>query len=166
MPDSSTKGKKIKFQRDRVVVLETNVDDVTGEVVSRAIERLIDQGAYDVTTISFAGKKGRIGQTIRVTAAPYMVEGLASILVEETGTLGVKTAEFERLVVPRVVKSVPFELKNYKGSVSVKLANINGVTRIKPEFAQVREISEETGVPLRQVLDLVNESARKVLKLE
>jgi len=160
MPRSPT-----KFQRDRVAVLETNVDDVTGEIISRAVERLLEEGALDVTCTNFTGKKGRVGQTIRVSAKPRKVEALAQVLVEETGTMGVKTAEYDRLIVPRNTNSIRFKLRNFDGQVSVKVARIAKSTRIKPEFSQVREISENTGVPSRVVSDLIIEAAKKKLQL-
>ena len=165
MPSSSRNKRKIKFDRDRVAVLETNIDDVTGEVLSRVADRLIEEGALDATVTAFVGKKGRIGQTVRVTTEPDSVENLAQILVEETGTLGVKTTEYERLIVPRRTHSIPFQLNGYKRKVKVKLARINESIRIKPEFSEARMISEKTGVPLREVLDLIVESAKKQLKL-
>jgi pyridinium-3,5-bisthiocarboxylic acid mononucleotide nickel chelatase len=165
MPGSTSKKRKMKFNRDRVVVIETNVDDVTGEVISHAIDRLIEEGALDATATTFLGKKGRLGQTVRVTALPNSVESLAQILVEETGTLGVKTTEFERLIVPRKTLSIPFQLQRYKGKVQVKFAKINESIRIKPEFSTARSISEKTGVPLREVIELISESARKRLEL-
>ncbi|MDG6923955.1 MAG: DUF111 family protein, partial [Nitrososphaerota archaeon] len=148
----------MRFTKDRVAILETNVDDVSGEVVSRAIERLMNEGALDVITTPFAGKKGRTGHTIRITATPSSVNKMAEIMFEETGTLGMKTIEYDRLMVPRTTHVIPFKLKSYHGTVSVKVANNENSVRIKPEFSQAREISERTGVSVREVIDLITES--------
>ena len=156
----------MKFKRDRVVVIETNIDDATGEVISHSIDRLMAEGALDATVTPFSGKKGRIGQTVRVTAIPSSAESLAQILVEETGTLGVKTIEYDRLIVPRKTLSIPFQLNGFKGSVQVKVTKTNDSIRIKPEFSEARSISEKTEVPLREVIELIAESARLQLKLE
>ena len=164
LSSSSHNKRKMKFDRDRVAVIESNIDDATGEVISHAIDRLLDEGALDATVTNFLGKKGRAGQTIRVTALPSSVENLAEILVEETGTLGVKTTEYERLIVPRKTISIHFELRGYKGKVQVKFAKLNRSIRIKPEFSAARSISEKTGVPLREVIELISESARKQLE--
>lgn len=166
MADSSRNMRKMKFDRDRVAVLETNVDDVSGEVISHAIDRLLEEGALDATATSFSGKKGRIGTTIRITCVPKSVENFAKILVKETGTLGVKTTEYERLIVPRRVVSIPFKVQGYTGKVKVKVAEMNGFMRIKPEFSEAKNISEKTGLPLREVLELMVESSRKYLQLE
>jgi pyridinium-3,5-bisthiocarboxylic acid mononucleotide nickel chelatase len=161
---SSPKRRRIRFERDKVALLETNVDDATGEVISRAVDRLMEEGAFDVTVASFAGKKGRVGQTVRVTCSPSSVEKTAQILVEETGTLGVKTTEYERLIVPRKVHSIPFQLSGFKGRVHVKVASMNDAVRIKPEYSEAEKISKETGVTLREVLHLIVKSAEKNLK--
>jgi uncharacterized protein (DUF111 family) len=166
MPSSSPKKGKMKFNRDRVAVIETNIDDATGEVISHAIDRLMAEGALDATVTPFSGKKGRIGQSVRVTALPSSVERLAQILVEETGTLGVKTIEYDRLIVPRKTLTIAFQLNGFKGKVQVKVTKNSDSIRIKPEFSEARSISEESGVPLREVIELIAESARVQLKLE
>lgn len=154
----------IKFDRDIVAVLETNVDDVTGEVLSRTIERMMIEGAYDATVMPFLGKKGRQGNTIRVVCSTDSVEKLAQVLVEETGTLGVKTTEYTRLIVPRRVVSVPVSIENFHGNVPVKIAEWRGRTlRIKPELAEAKQIADSQKIPLRDVLEQITNFAKQYL---
>ena len=153
---------KIGFERDVVAVVETNVDDVSGEILGRAIDRLMSEGAYDATVIPYLGKKGRIGHTVRALCSHDSVDKFAQILVEETGTLGVKTIEYTRLIVPRRIVSVPFEIGRYRGSVSVKVAEINGRLRIKPETSEAKQISDSQKIPLREVLDAILLASRRV----
>ena len=70
---SPTGESRIDFEEDTVAVIESNVDDVTGEVLSATIERFIGAGALDATVSSFLGKKGRMGQTVRVVCHPDTV---------------------------------------------------------------------------------------------
>jgi uncharacterized protein (DUF111 family) len=112
----------IDFEEDTVAIIESNVDDVTGEILSEAVEKLIDAGAFDATVSSFQGKKGRIGQTIRAVCPPDAVLKFSQIIVEETGTLGVKVSEYRRLIVPRNEISVHVKVGNFSGNVSVKAA--------------------------------------------
>src|SRR5579872_1613373 len=140
----------IDFERDVVSVVETNVDDVTGEILGRTIERLMAEGAFDATVSSFLGKKGRIGQTVRVVCSKNSSEKFARILVEETGSLGVKTTEWIRLIVPRRVVGVPVRIGNYQGQISVKVSKIASGLRIKPELEEAKKISESENLPLRQ----------------
>jgi pyridinium-3,5-bisthiocarboxylic acid mononucleotide nickel chelatase len=143
-------------------VVETNVDDTTGEILGRAIERITNEGAYDVCVVGYTGKKGRIGQTVRVVCSTDSIEKFAQILVEETGTLGVKVTEYTRLMVPRREISVPVTIEDFHDNVTVKVAE----GRIKPDSTQVRNISESQKMPLRDVIDLVTVAARRYLLKE
>ncbi len=154
----------IKFERDIVAVLETNVDDVTGEVLSRTIERSMSEGAYDATSTPYLGKKGRQGNTIRVVCATDSAEKLAQVLVEETGTLGVKTTEYTRLIVPRRIVLVPVSIENFHGNVSVKVAEWKGrALRLKPELAEAKQIADSQKIPLREVLEQISGFAKQYL---
>ncbi len=154
----------IRFDHDVVAVLETNVDDITGETVARTIERLYNEGAFDTTAIPYLGKKGRQGNTIRVVCSTESVEKLAQVLVEETGTLGVKTTEYSRLIVPRRTISVPVSIENFRGNVSMKVAESKGrIIRIKPELEEAKQISDSQKIPLRVVLEQLVESAKQYL---
>src|SRR5665811_393107 len=75
---------------DRIEILETNVDDVTGQVLSNLIEVLMDAGARDVSIIPATMKKGRSGHIIQVIAKPHDSSRLARKIIEETGSLGVR----------------------------------------------------------------------------
>jgi len=158
-----SKRSKIKFERDTVALVESNVDDVTGEVLARTVERLMEEGAFDATVISFLGKKGRMGQTVRVVCAKGSAEKFAEILVEETGTLGVKTTEWTRLIVPRKIVNVPVRIGNFSGSVTVKASNTGFGMRIKPELSEAKRISDSEKIPLRRVLEIISRTAESEL---
>jgi pyridinium-3,5-bisthiocarboxylic acid mononucleotide nickel chelatase len=148
-----------RFEKETVAIVETNVDDVNGEILGRTIERLLEEGAYDATVTSFLGKKGRMGQTVRVVCSRKASEKFAEILVEETGTLGVKTAEWTRMVVPRRVLSVSVKVGRFQGRVNVKVAKIPNGVRFKPEFEEAREIAIREKIPLRRVMEMISEQA-------
>jgi uncharacterized protein (DUF111 family) len=159
---SKTSSKyRIKFYRDIISLVETNVDDVTGEVIAATIERVLSEGAYDATSTPFVGKKGRPGQTIRIICDRREVDKFAQILVLETGTLGVKTCEYRRLIVPRNNTVIPIKIGRFSGDVNVKIARIGSGYRLKPELSEARRISEREGLPLRHVLDLITFAAAK-----
>lgn len=160
-PSSSERSSQIMFDRDIIAVVETNVDDATGEILGRTIERLMAEGAYDATVFPYVSKKERIGQTVRIFCSPNSVEKFAQILVEETGTFGVKTQEYTRLIVPRRIVPVPVVIRDFKGSVNVKVAHVNGRMRFKPEVSEAQKISDSQKIPLRDVLDVISDSARK-----
>ncbi len=151
------------FERDEVALVETNVDDVTGEVLSRAVERLMDEGALDATITPYFGKKGRAGFAVRVTCERNSEDKFASILVEETGTLGVRVTRSIRLIVPRKVRSASISIGRKSRKVRVKVAKIGKSLRIKGEFEDAKKIAREEKIPLRDVLELVSDQARKEL---
>lgn len=146
----------INFERDVVSIVETNVDDVTGEILGRTIERLMDEGALDATVTSYFGKKGRIGQTVRVVCPRGSAEKFGQILVDETGTLGVKTTEWTRLIVPRKVVSISVKVGNFHGEVNVKVSKAGSGWRVKPELEQAKKISDSEKIPLRQVMEIIS----------
>ena len=148
---------------DRVDVLETNVDDVTGEVVAHAIRRLMEEGARDACAIPAVMKKGRPGHLVRVVAAPEDSPRLAAILAGELGTLGVRcTPMVHRFVAARTTAEVEVILGETRYTVPVKCGRAGGkVISVKPEFEQVQAIAAQSGLPARAVARAVEDAAWK-----
>ncbi|MBS1194952.1 MAG: hypothetical protein H6R30_290 [Methanomicrobia archaeon] len=148
---------------DRVDVLETNVDDATGEVVAHAIGLLMEAGARDASAIPAIMKKGRPGHLIRVVAAPEDSPRLAALMAEELGTLGVRcTPMVHRFVAERTTGRVEVTLRGTRYTASVKCGRSGGkVISVKPEFGQVQAIARESGLPARLVARAVEEAAWK-----
>jgi pyridinium-3,5-bisthiocarboxylic acid mononucleotide nickel chelatase len=162
--NSQSHSAGLKFEKDVVSIVETNVDDVTGEILARTIERLMKAGAYDATVSSFLGKKGRIGQTVRVVCERKSAEKFGEILVEETGTFGVKTTEWTRLIVPRKILSVSVKVGKHQNNLNVKIWKSAAGFRIKPELEEAKKISESEGIPLREVMETISAQARSQIK--
>ncbi len=76
--------------KDEIAVLETNIDDATGEILGYTIDKLLAEGAKDVSIIPMVTKKNRPGQIIKVIADQKDVPHLSRVLIDETGTLGVR----------------------------------------------------------------------------
>jgi len=123
------------------VLIETNVDDVTPEVLSHAIGRLLDAGADDAWIVPIVMKKGRPGHEIRVLGRPDLVPRLRSVLASETGSLGSRTSRVEKEELRRSTATV--ELRG--AMVSVKV----GPHGAKPEHEDLVALAESTGVSLR-----------------
>ncbi|MEM0320210.1 MAG: nickel pincer cofactor biosynthesis protein LarC [Candidatus Nezhaarchaeales archaeon] len=142
---------------DRNVVLETTVDDVTGEVLGDVIEKLVELGALDVTVLQGIGKKGRPVYIVKVLARFEDHAKLAEALIDELGTLGVRILEVPRIVVERSQKRVEVEVQGRKFEVTVKESKMpnNRLLRVKPEYEDLKRISRELRIPLRRVLDIV-----------
>jgi pyridinium-3,5-bisthiocarboxylic acid mononucleotide nickel chelatase len=156
---SKSSSTKINFQKETVTLVETNVDDVTGEVVARTVERLLEEGAYDATAVNYLGKKGRTGQTIRAVCEKGSAEKFGQILVEETGSLGIKTTDWTRMIVPRRTVLISVSIGKFKGQLKAKVARTGTSLRIKPELEDAKKISDSEKIPLREVLELISKQA-------
>jgi uncharacterized protein (TIGR00299 family) protein len=152
------------FAGDEVRVLETNLDDVPGEVIGYAVDRLLEEGAKDVSVIPMFTKKNRPGQIIKVIADKKDAEHLTRVLVEETGTLGVRESPCRRHILLREVTSVNVRIYETSAPVRVKIArNLNGkIVRIKPEYDDVRKLAKEARVPYRTAMEMAERKARSL----
>jgi uncharacterized protein (TIGR00299 family) protein len=148
--------------RDEAAVLETNLDDVTGEIVGRTVDRLLQEGAKDVSIIPMFTKKNRPGQILKVVADMADVERLSQVLMEETGTLGVRVFPCQRRILSRELTQVEVLIDGVKQTVNVKVAkNSKGkIIRIKPEYEDLKRIADQTGRPLREIAEVAAAKAR------
>ena len=145
---------------DYVEVLETNVDDVTGEVLAHALARVMEDGARDAQALPALMKKGRMGYLVRVVCLPGDGAALARVLAEELGTLGVRSVPYvHRLVAERTVEPVEVTIGSETRTIDVKRGLVEGkVYTSKPEFEQVRAWARDLGRPLREVARAVDEA--------
>ena len=151
--------------KDEIVVLETNIDDVTGEVVGHVIDKLLVEGARDVSIIPIFTKKNRPGQILKVITDKENVEHLARLLIVETGSLGIRMYPCERRILLR--ESIPVEIviDGLREDVMVKVSRDREgkIVQIKPEYDDVKKIAEKTSKPLREVTEIVKSKARRLL---
>jgi uncharacterized protein (TIGR00299 family) protein len=145
---------------DRVVQLETNVDDVTGEVLGYLIERLMQAGALDVSVLPALMKKGRAGFVVRAIARHEETEMLAGIIIMETGSLGVRIfPSVHRLIAEREQRTVQVEVGGQIYPAQVKVSRMEGkIISAKPEYEDCKRIAEDSGQPLRTVIKKVGEA--------
>jgi hypothetical protein len=156
---SPTRGAGMDHQKDRVVQLETNVDDVTGEVLGHLIEQLMQAGALDVSVIPAVMKKGRSGNVIRAISSHEDMSKLAGMIVRETGSLGVRVfPSLHRFVAEREETTVDLNLEGVTYSVAIKISRMDGsLVNVKAEYEDCRKIAKEAGVPLRMVIKKAEE---------
>lgn len=147
---------------DRVVQLESNVDDVTGEVLGYLIERLMGEGALDVCILPALMKKGRPGSVIRAIIRAEDSERLADIIIRETGSLGVRVfPSIHRILAEREEIVVDLELAGQVNQARLKVSRLEGeMISLKPEYEDCRRIAEKTGLALREVREKVEEAGR------
>lgn len=135
-------------ESERVLVLETEVDDTPPQMLGGLVERLLGAGALDVYYTPVQMKKGRPGVLITVLGPPGRREALEEILFRETTTLGVRRQEWERTVLER--ERVP--VATAYGEVRVKVGKRGGrVYNAQPEFDDCQRAAETSGVPVKEV---------------
>lgn len=150
---------------DRIEMLETNVDDVTGQVLGNLIDELLIAGAKDVSIIPATMKKGRSGHIIQVIAKPEDSGKLARKIIEETGSLGVRIIPIKhRLIAKREMGKVDITINGRLFPIGVKIArDLHEVLlNISAEFEDCKRASQESGVPVRDVIRIAEEKARQV----
>lgn len=153
-------------EQQEVSQLETNVDDVSGEVIAYAIERLMAEGALDASATPMLMKKGRPGYLIRVICKREDARRLAELLMLHTGTLGVRVLPVSyRYVLPRGVLPVEVAIGGRRFKARVKVGEGPGGTRLlAAEYEDARRIAELTGLSLREVMGRMEAVARRKLR--
>ena len=150
-------GRSGGARADRVVVLETNLDDLVPEHFDYLMERLFAAGALDVSLQHLQMKKNRPGILVRVIARPADRLGLARVLFTESTAIGVRTTESERIVLERETLRV----KTRWGTLRVKrVFDPDGRTVVSAEIDDCKRAAARAGVPLREVVRAAEEAAR------
>ena len=151
-------GSEAALTRDRVVVLEANLDDFVPEHFDHVMERLFAAGALDVTLQHLQMKKSRPGFLLRALARPERRIALARALLAETTTLGVRVSEQDRILLGREIRSVVTPW----GRIRVKLAfGEGGRVDASAEYEDAKRAARKAGVPLRDVLRAAEEQVRR-----
>ena len=161
-----TTGENMPLQPDTVDILETNVDDVSGEVIAHTITRCMEKGARDASAIPILMKKGRPGFLIRVICAQDTSAELAELMAQELGTLGIRCIPaVHRFIAERTIEHVEVEIAGNHRTMPVKIGWIRGeIYSLKAEFDQARDWASEIGIPVRDVLCLIEETAWRPVK--
>jgi len=152
-----------KLQFDTVKILETNVDDVSGEVLGNMIEKIMAQGAKDVTISSAITKKGRPTNLVSVICDSDTMNSIMDLLVTETGTLGVRVRTSERYIVPRAVKTLSVNIQGQNFDVRYKIRDLNNGSHFKIESDDIKEISSVLSISFKDTEELLNQEIRKKL---
>lgn len=135
------RGSENNFEIDSVKILETNVDDVSGEILGNLIEKIMLKGARDVSIYHGITKKGRPTNLISVICTDDILDDVVDILVLETGTLGIRVSDSNRFIVPRTNHNVSLTLSGQSFQVNYKKSSFKGKTDFKIEFDDLKIIS-------------------------
>jgi uncharacterized protein (TIGR00299 family) protein len=142
---------KYKELVKNIVILETNLDDITGEYSGTLVSELIALGAFDVSLIATVSKKNRAGLILRVVTDHALIESLCDKIFQITGTLGIRIQENSRICLERVFQkfNVEIEGKNFEISIKKAIGPSGSISSIKIEYEDLLRIHKETSLPLR-----------------
>jgi uncharacterized protein (TIGR00299 family) protein len=146
-----------KFNEEKLLLVETNIDDMNPEIYPYVIEKLLHSGANDAYLVPVIMKKGRPGILLSTLVNETKLDDILKVIFTQTTTLGVRILEIRRKKLKREQKEIdtPF------GKVKFKIAIIENSERLVPEFEECKRIAEEKNIPLIQVYKILEAIANK-----
>ena len=141
-------------------MLETNIDNMNGELYSYLYEKLLEAGALDVFTTPIFMKKNRSANMLSVLTEEKNETKIKNIIFEESTTLGIRRSRIERDELERKFKKV----ETIYGSIIIKAAvTPSGREKVHPEYEDVKKAADENGVSFMEVF---NEAVKKYMDLK
>jgi uncharacterized protein (TIGR00299 family) protein len=133
---------------DEICELNCNVDDMTGEAVGFAMDRLFEAGALDVYTTAIGMKKSRPGILIHTMCREKDKEVIIKTIFKHTTTLGIRENKLQRYVLEREVQNIETDY----GNIRCKISKGYGVTRKKYEYEDLTRVAKETGKSINELI--------------
>jgi pyridinium-3,5-bisthiocarboxylic acid mononucleotide nickel chelatase len=154
-------GEELTASRNAVLLVETNIDDMSAELLGYVHERLFAAGAADVWFTPIFMKKNRPATMLSLLCAVEREEEVVRVLIEETTTLGVRVREVRRHEAQRET----FEFESSLGTACVKVKRLPGKKpQLSPEYEACRRLALEHALPLAEVYRVVEAEARAKLE--
>ena len=145
------------LENDKIDVIETNIDHLTGEEIGYLFDVLLDAGASDVSVTPIIMKKNRQGSLLKVISKRSKRDKLVNLIFKETGTLGIRISpNIHRGLAKREFVKKSYEIKGKEYEVTFKVGYVNGeVISKRPEYEDLKKIAKESGLALRKVKELI-----------
>lgn len=149
-------SKNLESYGEKVEIIETDVDDVSGEVIGHLMKRLESEKILDVQIIPAWTKKRRPSNIIKVLCSPEYKFDIINILLDELGTLGVRFTTIDRVCVERIYEKIELEIDGVKYPITYKISYIKTfdqtqLVNVKPEYEDLNKICELTGLSMKKV---------------
>lgn len=144
-------------QTDEIDVIETNIDHLTGEEIGYLFDKLLSEGARDVSITPIIMKKNRQGSLLKVISSRENREHLLDIIFKETGSLGIRIApNMHRGIAKREFIKKEYDIEGKTYEVTFKIGYVNGeAISSRPEYEDLRKIAKDSGLSLRKVKELI-----------
>lgn len=146
-------------ESDEIVILETNIDDMSGEFLGFLMERLFENGALDAFYTPVYMKKNRPGVVLTVICGRNEEELLVDIILKNTTTLGIRSSVSKRHRMDREIVKIETDF----GEVGIKIASKGDFKKAAPEYEDCKKIARKTGLPLGDIYSSALEKAKEFL---
>lgn len=154
-------GEEKYSNKEKLVQVETNIDDMNPQIYPYVMQKLFDAGVLDVYYHNIIMKKGRPGILLSVLAGENILDKVMDIIYSETTTLGVRITHIDRHKVNREIKEVDTSFGKIKvkvvgndyaeGSQKSEVRGQKSKARVMPEFEECRRIAQSSGKPLNEI---------------
>ena len=133
--------------KEKAVMVETNIDDVSGEIIGFCFQKLMELGIKDVTVIPGFTKKNRPCSIIKVMCRKKDINRVCQVLFENTGVSGVRVYPFTCIKLKKEIKTVKriIKRKEYKIRINIIKNSKGEIINVKPEYSDLVKIAKETG---------------------
>ncbi|MBZ4645960.1 MAG: pyridinium-3,5-bisthiocarboxylic acid mononucleotide nickel chelatase [Petroclostridium sp.] len=144
--------KKKITPNDEVIVMESNIDDMTGEVAGYVMEKLFSAGALDVFYTPIYMKKNRPAVKLTVICSQEKLGAIEHIILSETSTIGIRKYKTERICMDRKIITVntPY------GLARVKVSSLGDIEKYAPEYEDCKKLAQIAHLPLKDIYEMVN----------
>lgn len=168
-PDINIQSNQISLKKyvEDITVIETDVDDVSGELLGNLIKCLENKQILDIQVIPSITKKNRPSHIVKVLCHPENRFEIIKTLIDELGTLGVRFNTIKRVCIDRKIINSELQILDKIYQVSFKIAyyeteNKKKIVNIKPEYDDLKKISSETGISLKEILTYAQEKLKRL----
>ena len=146
-----------QHETDKIDVIETNIDHLTGEEIGYLFDVLLDAGASDVSITPIIMKKNRQGSLLKIISKQNKREKIIQTIFKETGSLGIRISpNIHRGIAKREFIKKTFEIKDKTYNVTFKIGYVNDeIISCRPEYEDLKKIAEDTGLSLRKIKEIV-----------
>jgi len=139
------------LEKEQIVIVETNIDDMNPQMYPYLIEKLLAAGAHDAYLVPIIMKKGRPGILLSVMTEKTRLDAISELIYQQTSTIGLRIQQIGRRKLPRRQTTVQTSF----GPVKAKIVIRNGNETTTPEFEECRRIAEERNLPLLEVARII-----------
>jgi len=154
---------------EQITVLETSVDDISGEILGDFVKKVRKNNILDIQIIPTTTKKNRPGYVIKVVCHPEHKFDIIEQIITDLGTLGVRINTIDRVCVERKIESKKIEIEGRVYEVNYKISYIESETgikivNVKAEYEDLRKISKQSGLPIKEIQIIAQSKIKSLIE--